>query len=66
MGIQTIYQSKEILLLASGKSKQDAMVKLLSGEITEEFPASILNNHPKVLIIADEEALFRVKEISIF
>ncbi|UGB31652.1 glucosamine-6-phosphate deaminase [Metabacillus sp. B2-18] len=65
MGIQTIYQSKEILLLASGKSKQDAMVKLLSGEITEEFPASILNNHPKALIIADEEALFRVKEISI-
>ena len=57
MGIQTIFQSREILLLASGKAKQQAMTELLSGEVTESFPASILNHHPHTVVIADEEAL---------
>jgi len=57
MGIETIMESKEILLLASGEGKQEAMRRLLSGEVTEDFPASILNNHPNVTIIADEAAL---------
>ncbi len=30
--------------------------KLLSGEITESFPASILNKHKDVVVIIDEEA----------
>ncbi|OAS83954.1 MULTISPECIES: glucosamine-6-phosphate deaminase [Metabacillus] len=66
MGIQSIYKSKEILLLASGKAKQDAMVKLLNGDVTESFPASILKQHPNATIIADEEALFGVKDVSLF
>ncbi|WP_338787455.1 glucosamine-6-phosphate deaminase [Metabacillus sp. FJAT-53654] len=66
MGIQSIYKSKEILLLASGKAKQDAMVKLLNGDVTESFPASILKQHPNATIIADEEALLGVKDVSLF
>ncbi len=62
MGIHTIFQSKEIILLASGKAKQQAMVELLNGEVTELFPASILNNHPNTIVIADEEALRGVKK----
>ncbi|GHI01486.1 glucosamine-6-phosphate deaminase [Neobacillus kokaensis] len=57
MGISSIMKSKEILLLVSGESKRDAMKKLLNGEVTESFPASILNNHPSVTIIADQAAL---------
>ncbi len=64
MGIQTIFQSREILLLASGRAKQEAIVQLLSGEVTEAFPASILNHHPQTILIADEEALLAVKEKS--
>ncbi|WP_226670034.1 glucosamine-6-phosphate deaminase [Metabacillus litoralis] len=64
MGIQTIMNSKEILLLVSGKAKQDAMVKLLSGVVTENFPASILNQHHNTTIIADEEAMELVKNMS--
>lgn len=66
MGIQSIFKSKEILLLASGKAKQDAMVKLLNGDVTESFPASILKQHPNATIIADEEALLGVKDVSLF
>lgn len=64
MGIQTIMESKEILLIVSGKAKQEAMVKLLSGVVTEDFPASILNHHHNTTVIADEEAMELVKNMS--
>lgn len=57
MGIQTIMDSKEIILLASGASKAEALKQLVHGEITEQFPASVLRKHNHVTIIADEAAL---------
>ncbi|GGF20078.1 glucosamine-6-phosphate deaminase 1 [Halobacillus andaensis] len=57
MGIRSIVESKEILLLASGKKKSSALSRLLEGNVTEEFPASILTRHPQVTLIADEAAL---------
>lgn len=51
MGIATIMESKEILLLISGPSKNDAYKRLLHGAIDEQFPASILKRHPKVTVI---------------
>lgn len=57
MGISTIMQSREILLLVSGEAKSEAVQQLLNGEINEQFPASILRQHPNVTIIADEAAL---------
>ena len=66
MGIQTIFKSKEILLLISGKEKQEAMANLLNGDVTESFPASILKQHPNATVIADEEALLGVKDVSLF
>lgn len=60
MGIASIMRSKEILLLISGEKKSDALTQLLQGEITENFPASILKTHPCVTIIADKAALGKV------
>ncbi|WP_421383566.1 glucosamine-6-phosphate deaminase [Bacillus salacetis] len=57
MGIATILKSREILLLASGEKKRDALAKLFNGEVDERFPASILKNHPCVTIIADKAAI---------
>ncbi|MBS4212338.1 MULTISPECIES: glucosamine-6-phosphate deaminase [Neobacillus] len=61
MGIASILRSKEILLLVSGESKNDAMFKLLNGELTENFPASALKKHPYVTIIADKAAVADLK-----
>lgn len=61
MGIGTIMEAKEIVLLASGEKKREAMKKLILGEVTEEFPASILQKHKNVTIIADEAALSDVQ-----
>lgn len=65
MGISSIMKSKEILLLVSGESKQEALKKLVEGEISEDFPASILNSHDHVTVIADEEALAMVKRLEL-
>lgn len=51
MGIQSIMKAKEIVLIAFGEKKLDAIEKLKSGHVTEEFPASQLLNHPNVMII---------------
>ncbi|WP_075980449.1 glucosamine-6-phosphate deaminase [Bacillus massilinigeriensis] len=61
MGIGTIMKSKEVLLLISGDNKKDALFNLLHGEISENFPASVLRNHPCVTIFADEQALKDIK-----
>ncbi|WP_066316498.1 glucosamine-6-phosphate deaminase [Bacillus sp. FJAT-29814] len=57
MGISSIMKGKEILLLVSGESKREALDQLLNGEITEQFPASVLKRHPNVTIIADKIAV---------
>ena len=56
MGIANIMRAKTLLMVISGANKADAVKKLVSGVITEEFPASILNNHDDVIVIVDEEA----------
>ena len=60
MGIQTILESKKIILLASGESKANAVKRLLTEEPTEELPASALKTHPDVVVIVDERALQHV------
>ncbi|MBN8208833.1 glucosamine-6-phosphate deaminase [Bacillus sp. NTK071] len=57
MGIATIMRSREILLLVSGDTKRSALKELLNGDVRETFPASVLNCHPHVTIIADQKAL---------
>ena len=51
MGIQTIMNAKKVVLLISGALKQEAINRLRSGEVTEDFPASVLNNHQDVTVI---------------
>jgi glucosamine-6-phosphate deaminase len=54
MGIGTILESRSIVLLAAGKGKQDAIARLQSGEITEDFPASALWKHEDVLVLVHD------------
>lgn len=60
MGIGSIMDSKEILLLVSGKKKASALAKLINGEVCEQFPASILKRHKNVTVIADWDALTKL------
>jgi len=51
MGIQSIMNAKEIVLIAFGEKKLKAIERLKSGIINEDFPASQLLNHPNVTVI---------------
>ena len=61
MGIGSIMEAEEIILLVSGEAKAEALASLIAGDITEDFPASVLHKHNHVTIIADEAALSKVK-----
>lgn len=56
MGIANIMAAKTVLLMAYGEDKADAIQAMVEGPITEELPASILQNHPDAVIIIDEAA----------
>lgn len=56
IGIHTIMQAKNILLLALGERKSEIMSKALHGEITNQVPASILQTMPHVEYVLDNEA----------
>lgn len=57
MGIGEIMSAKQILIVASGKAKAEAVKAMLLGPVTPKCPASILQFHPNVILVADEEAL---------
>lgn len=61
MGIGTIMKAKKILLLVSGKDKADILQRVLEGPVTPSVPASILQFHPHVTVLADEAALSKCK-----
>lgn len=56
MGVGTIMDAREILLLASGETKADAIAAAVEGPITAAVPASIIQMHRRATIIVDEAA----------
>ena len=56
MGIKSIMASKVVVLMAYGEGKADAINQMINGPVTEELPASVLQNHPNVVVIVDEAA----------
>jgi glucosamine-6-phosphate deaminase len=64
MGIKGVMEAKKILLLASGSAKSEAILKMITGPITPSVPASILQLHPDVTIVADEEALEKLRKVA--
>ena len=51
MGLKTIMDSKEIYLIAQGKSKWEIIREAFFGEITESVPASILQKHDNLTVL---------------
>jgi len=57
MGIGTIMKAKKILMVITGADKAEALYAAFCGPITPAMPASILQLHPDVTLVADEAAL---------
>jgi glucosamine-6-phosphate deaminase len=56
MGIKDILRAKKILLIATGLKKAEAIRELVSGKITVDVPCTILQTHPDVTLLLDEDA----------
>lgn len=56
MGISTIMNSKEIILMAWGEAKATAIKESVEGKPTEEVPASLLQHHDHVTFVVDQQA----------
>jgi len=53
MGIRTVMNAREIFLLVSGEEKAEVLSRALTGPITPEVPASVLQLHPRLTVFAD-------------
>lgn len=56
MGVGTIMTAKKIVLIATGRSKADAVSKMINGPVSPSCPASVLQQHKDVVVFLDKEA----------
>jgi glucosamine-6-phosphate deaminase len=56
MGVGTILKAKMILLVVKGADKADIVHRALTGPITTDCPASLLQTHPHLVVLMDSEA----------
>ena len=56
MGIGSIMKAKEIIILATGKGKAEAVKNMIKSSVSPMCPASILQFHPKTTALLDREA----------
>lgn len=57
MGIRTIMMARKILVVVSGEDKAETVKNAFFGPVTPKVPASILQMHPDVTVVADAAAL---------
>lgn len=62
MGIASIMKANQILVLATGENKQEAVFQMVKGKVSSQFPCTALQNHPNVLVIVDEAAAKKLHE----
>lgn len=60
MGIGTIMKAKKILLVVSGSDKAQILHDVLCGPVTPHVPASVLQLHNDVIVVADEAAMAKL------
>lgn len=56
MGIGTIMDTKELILLANGEEKAEAVAMMIEGPITAMVPATVVQLHQKTTVIVERAA----------
>lgn len=59
MGIGTIMSARKIVLMVSGENKAEIVRRAFFEDVTPEVPASVLQLHGDVTLIADVQAAYR-------
>jgi glucosamine-6-phosphate deaminase len=61
MGVGTILEARQIVLLANGAKKAEAVAAMVEGPVTAMITASALQMHPSAKAFLDESAASRLK-----
>ena len=60
LGIGSIMQSRQVLLIATGEEKAEAVRRALEGDVSPLWQASILRTHPDAIFLLDQAAASRL------
>lgn len=61
VGIATVLNAKEVLILANGHGKARALKEAVEGAISQAWPISALQTHPHGFIVCDDAATYELK-----
>ncbi len=65
-GLGTITRAENIVLVATGDTKADAVWGIVEGPLTAMCPGSVLQLHPNVTIVVDEAAASRLENVEYY
>ncbi|WP_026449648.1 glucosamine-6-phosphate deaminase [Aequorivita capsosiphonis] len=68
VGVGTIMDAREVLVIVSGYKKARALKEVVEGAVNHMWPASMLQMHPKCILVCDEPSTleFQVKTVKYF
>jgi glucosamine-6-phosphate deaminase len=61
VGVQTVLDSKEVIIIVNGYKKARALQKVVEEGINHMWTMSALQNHPNGIIVCDEDATMELK-----
>ena len=64
MGVETIFEAREILILATGEHKADIVRRAVEGEVDHEVAATFLQRHPNTKFYLDRPAAAALTRIA--
>jgi glucosamine-6-phosphate deaminase len=65
-GLGTILEARELLLVAQGEAKSEAVALAIEGPLSSMVPASALQLHPHATVIVDEDAASRLRLVEYY
>lgn len=60
-GLGTILDARELVLLAFGEAKAEAVAGAVEGPVSASLPGSVIQLHPEVTVLVDEAAASRLR-----
>lgn len=60
MGLATVMRARRVVVIATGTAKANAVYNMIKGPMKSRCPASALQAHPRLTVIADKEAAQRI------
>ena len=62
MGLGTIFNAKEIIIMATGHKKAQALYHAFEDKQNTAWPITVLQKHPRTFIIADKAATAEISK----